>query len=392
MRESFLPFAPPLIGEEEIQEVFDTLKSGWLTTGPKTRKFAEQFTEHTDATAALTVSSCTAALHLSLLALEVGPGDEVITTPLTFAATANVIEHTGATLVLADVQPDTLNIDPEELERSITDRTKACIVVHYAGHPVDMDRINEIAGRHGIQVIEDAAHAIGAAYKGRPVGSGANPTCFSFYATKNLTTGEGGMLTGSSDLIEKARTLSLHGMSREAWGRYEAGGKWAYDIVAPGYKYNMTDIQAALGIQQLARFEDMQARRAEIVGRYHAAFGNDPALQTPVCHSDVTHAWHLYVLRLNHEELSIDRNEFIEQVNSQNIGTSVHFIPIHVHSYYANKYGWKPEDFPVALANYSRMVSLPLSPKMSDQDVDDVIHTVQQVVDRARRLRLRAAA
>lgn len=392
MRESFLPFAPPLIGEEEIQEVFDTLKSGWLTTGPKTRKFAEQFSEYTQATSALTVSSCTAALHLSLLALEIGPGDEVITTPLTFAATANVIEHTGATLVLADVLPDTLNIDPEEFERRITDRTKACIVVHYAGHPVDMDRINDIADRHGIQVIEDAAHAIGASYKGRPIGSGENPTCFSFYATKNLTTGEGGMLTGSSELIEKARTLSLHGMSREAWGRYEAGGKWAYDIVAPGYKYNMTDIQAALGIQQLARFEKMQARRVEIVTRYSEAFGNDPAMQTPVCHNDVTHAWHLYVLRLNEDELSINRNQFIEQVNAENIGTSVHFIPIHVHSYYANKYEWRPEDFPVALANYSRMVSLPLSPKMLDQDVDDVINTVQHVVNRARRLHLRRAA
>ncbi|MEP3480808.1 MAG: DegT/DnrJ/EryC1/StrS aminotransferase family protein [Fuerstiella sp.] len=392
MRDSFLPFAPPLIGEEEIQEVFDTLKSGWLTTGPKTRKFAEQFSEYTQATSALTVSSCTAALHLSLLALEIGPGDEVITTPLTFAATANVIEHTGATLVLADVQPDTLNIDPDQLERRITDRTKACIVVHYAGHPVDLNRINEIADRHDIQVIEDAAHAIGASYQGAPIGCGDNPTCFSFYATKNLTTGEGGMLTGSSDLVEKARTLSLHGMSREAWGRYEAGGKWAYDIVAPGYKYNMTDIQAALGIQQLARFEKMQARRAEIVDRYQAAFGNDLAFQTPVCHSDVTHAWHLYVLRLNHAELTIDRNQFIEQVNAENIGTSVHFIPIHVHSYYANKYEWKPEDFPVALANYSRMVSLPLSPKMSDQDVDDVISTVHQVVNRARRLKLPRAA
>lgn len=392
MRETFLPFAPPLIGDEEIQEVFDTLKSGWLTTGPKTRRFADEFSEYTQAPAALTVSSCTAALHLALLSLEIGPGDEVITTPLTFAATANVIEHTGATLVLADVQPDTLNIDPEQLERRITERTKACIVVHYAGHPVDMDSIREIADRRGIQIIEDAAHAIGAAYRGQPVGSGGNAACFSFYATKNLTTGEGGMLTGDSEIIEKARTLSLHGMSREAWGRYEAGGKWAYDIVAPGYKYNMTDIQAALGLQQLARFESMQARRVEIVERYHSAFGNDPALQVPTCHDDVTHAWHLYVLRLNSDELTLDRNQFIEEVNRQNIGTSVHFIPIHVHSYYANRYGWKPEDFPVALANYSRMVSLPLSPKMSDQDVQDVIDVVQQVIAKNRRGSLRSAA
>jgi len=379
VRESFLPFAPPLIGEEEINEVVDTLKSGWLTTGPKTRKFAEQFADYTAAPGALTVSSCTAALHLSLLALEIGPGDEVITTPLTFAASVNVIEHAGARPVLVDVEADTLNIDPQAVESAITPATKAIIAVHYAGHPVELDALRDIASRHQLHLIEDAAHAIGAAWKGQPIGSGSNPACFSFYATKNLTTGEGGMLTGNDELLERARTLSLHGMSREAWSRYAAGGKWAYDIVAPGFKYNMTDIQAALGIQQLKRFESMQQRRADIVARYQAAFATDPAIQTPVTRDHVTHAWHLYVIRLNEYELSIDRNTFIEEVNARNIGTSVHFIPIHIHSYYAQKYGWNPEDFPVALSNYSRMLSLPLSPRMTDQDVQDVIDAVSEV-------------
>ncbi|MEO2015585.1 MAG: DegT/DnrJ/EryC1/StrS family aminotransferase, partial [Fuerstiella sp.] len=234
------------------------------------------------------------------------------------------------------------------------------------------------------------AHAIGAAWKGQPIGTGSNPTCFSFYATKNLTTGEGGMLTGDEKLLDRARTLSLHGMSREAWSRYTAGGKWAYDVVAPGFKYNMTDIQAALGLQQLRRFESMQQRRRDIVKQYAAAFEIDPAFQTPVTRSDVTHAWHLYVLRLNEAQLTIDRNQFIEQLNERNIGTSVHFIPIHLHSHYAKKYGWQAEDFPVALENYNRMLSLPLSPKMTDQDVTDVIEAVTDIAANARKQQLAA--
>lgn len=390
MRDTFLPFAPPLIGDAEIAEVVDTLKSGWLTTGPKTRQFAEAFAEHTQAPTALPVSSCTAALHLSLVASGVGEGDEVITTPLTFAASVNVIEHVRARPVLVDVEADTLNIDPDKIEQAITPKTRAIIAVHYAGHPVELDAIRDIADRHGIHLIEDAAHAIGAAYKGQPIGSGNNAACFSFYATKNLTTGEGGMLTGPSELTDAARTLSLHGMSREAWSRYAAGGKWAYDIVAPGFKANMTDIQAALGLQQLSRFQAMQQRRAEIVSEYDFAFSTEPAIQTPVRRDHVTHAWHLYVIRLHDDVLSIDRNAFIEQINARNIGTSVHFIPIHLHSYYAKKYGWKPDDFPVALSNYQRMLSLPLSPAMSDEDVADVIDAVQEVCHS--NVRLRAAA
>lgn len=385
MRDQFLPFAPPKIGEEEIEEVIDTLRSGWLTTGPKTRVFAEQFANDTAAPSALPVSSCTAALHLSLLTAGIGQGDEVITTPLTFAASVNVIEHCGARPVLADVRPDTLNINPAEIEKAITPATRAVIAVHYAGHPVELEAVRDICQRHNLILIEDAAHAIGAAYRGEPIGSGDNPAAFSFYATKNLTTGEGGMLTGSAEITEKARILSLHGMSREAWSRYAAGGKWAYDVVSPGYKYNMTDIQAALGIQQLARFPNMQQRRREIVRQYDAAFSGDACFQTPVSHDDVTHAWHLYVLRLNESAWTIDRNKFIDELNSRNIGTSVHFIPIHLHSWYSSKYGLQPDDFPIAFQNYQRMVSLPLSASMSDQDVADVIEAVTDIASRFRR-------
>ncbi|MEZ6128439.1 MAG: DegT/DnrJ/EryC1/StrS family aminotransferase [Planctomycetaceae bacterium] len=387
MRDTFLPFAPPLIGEQEIEEVIDTLRSGWLTSGPKTRQFAEEFAACTQAPGALTVNSCTAALHLSLVALDIGVGDEVITTPLTFAASVNVIEHVGARPVLVDVEPDTLNIDPAQIELAITPATKAIIAVHYAGHPVELDAIRAIAKRQNIHLIEDAAHAIGAAYRGQPIGSGSNPTCFSFYATKNLTTGEGGMLTGDDEFLDRARMLSLHGMSREAWSRYAAGGKWAYDIVAPGYKYNMPDLQAAIGLQQLKRFESMQQRRRDIVAQYQTAFENDPAFQTPVCRAHVTHAWHLYVLRLRDDNATINRNSLIDELNARNIGTSVHFIPIHIHSYYANRYGWKPHDFPVALDSFNRMLSLPLSPKMTDRDVTDVIEAVTDIMVSGQNLR-----
>lgn len=383
MRDTFLPFAPPAIGQEEIDEVIDTLKSGWLTTGPKTRRFAQEFQDYVQSAGALPVNSCTAALHLSLLASDVGPGDEVITTPLTFAATANVIEHVGARPVLVDVEPDTLNIDPDKIERAITPATKAIIAVHYAGHPVELDEIRAIADRHGLTLIEDAAHGIGAEYRGTPIGGTDNPVCFSFYATKNLTTGEGGMLTGQPDFLEQARTLSLHGMSREAWTRYAAGGKWAYDIVAPGFKCNMTDIQAAIGLQQLRRFDGLQQRRREIVAKYNAAFSSDPMFETPVCRTWVRHAWHLYVLRLSRRCTSIDRNTLIEELAARNIGTSVHFIPIHIHSFYAKKYGMRPRDLPVAFDNYQRMVSLPLSAKMTDQDVDDVIEAVHDTMKTA---------
>ncbi len=384
-RQEFLPFAPPLIGEEEINEVVATLRSGWITTGPKTKRFETNLAAYLGASGALALNSCTAALHTALVTLGVGPGDEVITTPLTFAASVNVIEHVGARPVLVDVEADTLNIDPALVERAITPRTKAIIPVHFAGHPVDLDPLYDAAQRRGLAVLEDAAHALAARYKGRLIGSGENPVAFSFYATKNLTTGEGGMLTGSPEFLERARLISLHGMSRDAWKRYDKGGKWYYEVLYPGFKYNMTDIQAALGLWQLKKLPGFEERRRAVVALYDQAFAQEDALETPVERPEVEHAWHLYVLRLRLEALRIDRDQFIEELTNRNIGTSVHFIPIHLHPYYRDKYAFTPESYPIAYSNYRRMISLPLNVRLSDADVADVIEAVRDVVSEFRR-------
>jgi dTDP-4-amino-4,6-dideoxygalactose transaminase len=384
-RTSFLPFSPPLIGEEEIQAVVDTLRSEWITTGPKTRQFAIDFAEYLGAIEALPLNSCTAALHTALVTSEISTGDEVITTPMTFAASVNVIEHVGATPVLVDVEPDTLNIDPELVERAVTPRTRAIIAVHYAGHPAELDSLRKIAWKHDLVLVEDAAHALPAKYKGVNIGAGPNPTAFSFYATKNLTTGEGGMLTGDGDFIAKARIVSLHGMSCDAWKRYSKGGSWRYEVLSPGFKYNMTDIAAALGLCQLRKLNGFQQRRREIVRAYMEAFSYCDALEVPVERSDVEHAWHLYVLRLNADCLEIDRDRFIEELAERNIATSVHFIPIHLHPYYRDKYELLPKAFPVAYENFTRMLTLPLNPSMSDEDVSDVIDAVLDVVTVFRR-------
>lgn len=385
MRKSFLPFSPPWIGEEEVNEVIDTLKSDWITTGPKVKRFEEEFSKYFGAPSALALNSCTAALHTALVTLGIGPGDEVITTPMTFCASVNVIEHVGAKPVLVDVESDTLNIDPNKIEAAITKKTKAILPVHYSGHPVDLDPIYEIAEEYNLYVIEDAAHAIYAKYKGRFIGSSKNPVAFSFYATKNLTTAEGGMLTGDPEFIEKARIISLHGMSRDAWKRYMKEGSWYYEVIFPGFKYNMTDIQASIGLWQLKKLENFQKRRKEIVKMYNEAFSKEEALQIPIERPEVEHSWHLYILRLNLEMLKIDRNQFIEELKIRNIGTSVHFIPIHIHPYYRDKYGFKPEDFPVAYNNYLRIISLPLYPKLTDQDVYDVIEAVMDIIKKFKR-------
>jgi dTDP-4-amino-4,6-dideoxygalactose transaminase len=385
MRSTFLPFSPPSITSEEINEVVDTLTSDWITTGPKTKKFENQFAQTIGVEASLALNSCTAGLHLALVALGVGPGDEVITTPMTFCSTVNVIEHVGAKPVLVDVEPDTLNISPAEFEKCITPTTKCVLPVHYAGHPCEMDSICEIARINNLYLVEDAAHAITAKFRGVMIGKIGDLTSFSFYATKNMTTAEGGMLTGSWDLVEKARVFSLHGMSRDAWKRYGKGGSWYYEVVCPGYKYNMTDIQASLGLHQLKRLPDFQARRRQIVARYNDVFSKYLFFETPVQRPYVEHAWHLYVLRLNLETLTINRDQFIDELNKRNIGASVHFIPVHLHPYYRDKYSFTPEDFPVAYSNYQRMISLPLYPRLSDQDVDDVIEAVLDVAEKFRR-------
>lgn len=387
VRPTFLHFSPPYITEAEIEAVVATLRSDWITTGPQVRDFETDFIAALDAPAdltALALNSCTAGLHVALATLNIGPGDEVITSPMTFCSSVNVIEHVGATPILADIEPDTLTIDPQRVAAAITPRTKAIMPVHFAGHPADMRPIMALAREHGLAVIEDAAHALPASYEGQRVGTIGDFTSFSFYATKNLTTGEGGMLTASPEHIARARVLSLHGMSRDAWKRYSAEGSWFYEVVEPGFKYNMPDIQAAIGRVQLKRLAEMQVRRREVVAMYHEAFADVPALQIPVERANVEASWHLYVLRLHPEELSIQRGQFIEELKARNIGTSVHFIPVHLHPYYRDKYGWQPEDFPVTFDAYQRVLSLPLHPRLSDEDVADVIGAVLDIVEKFR--------
>lgn len=384
-RKDFLPFCPPTVGEEEIAEVVDTLRSNWITTGPKAKRFEADFMSYVGAPGAVALSSCTAALHTALVTAGIGPGHEVITTPLTFAASVNVIEHVGARPVLVDVEPDTLNIDPHRLAAAITDRTRALIPVHFAGHPVDLDPIRRLAEMHRLTVIEDAAHAMSAKYKGQYIGSGQNPVAFSFYATKNLTTAEGGMLTGDQAFLDRARLVALHGMSRDGWKRYDKGGSWFYEVLLPGFKYNMTDIQAALGLWQLKKLAGFQNRRRELAELYNSVFSCEDALEVPVTRPDVDHAWHIYVLRLRPDVLSIGRDEFIEELKQRNIGTSVHFIPIHVHPYYRDKYGYAANRFPVAYNNYCRMLSLPLNPRLTDEDAGDVMQSVLDIVRTYRR-------
>jgi len=384
-RREYLPFSPPLIGEDEIAEVVDTLRSDWITTGPKVAQFEAEFAAAVSAPAATALNSCTAALHTALAASGIGPGDEVITTPLTWAATVNVIEHVRARPVLVDVEPDTLTIDPVRIAAAITPRTRAVIPVHYAGHPADMASIDALARDHSLLVLEDAAHALPAAYQGRMIGSGANPVAFSFYATKNLTTAEGGMLTGEPRFVERARILSMHGMTRDAWRRYQKGGNWRCEVVAPGFKYNMTDIQAALGLCQLRKLAAFQKRRRQVVRLYAQAFQADDAFELPVERPNVEHAWHLYVLRFRRGALRIARDRVIEELAARNIGTGVHYVPIHVHPYYRTQYGYRPESFPVAYDNFERMISLPLNLRLTDHDVADVIDAVRDVVRRYRR-------
>lgn len=380
MRETFLPFSPPFLGEEEIAEVVDSLRSGWITTGPKTKRFEQEFRDYVGAPAALALSSCTAALHTALVLGGIGEGDEVITTPVTFTATVAVIEHTGARPVLVDVEPDTMNIDPALVRAAVTPRTRAVIAVHYGGHPCDLDALRAICEEHQLLLIEDAAHAVPAKYKGRFIGAGENPVAFSFYATKNLTTAEGGMLTGSQEMVNRGIVVSLHGMDRDAWKRNDRSGSWRYDIVTPGFKYNMTDIQAAIGLQQLRRIEAMHARRREIVRQYNDAFSGMGVFELPVEREDVQHAWHLYPLRLRPEMIAISRDRFIEELRARNIGTSVHFIPIHTFTYYRERYGFEPGDFPVALDCSEREISLPLHPGLTEGDVEDVVGAVRDVI------------
>jgi len=390
INEKFLPFSLPLIGDEEIAEVIDAIKSDWITTGPKVKQFEKDFSEYIGCKHAIAVNSCTGALHLALEAVGIKEGDEVITTPMTFAATAEVIRYFKAKPVFVDIDPIKMNIDVTKLEDVISipnNKIKAIIPVHYGGYPCEMDSIMDIANRCDIKVIEDAAHALPAYYKERIVGAIGDITCFSFYATKNITTGEGGMIaTDNDEWAERMRIMSLHGISADTWKRYTAEGNWYYEIIAPGYKYNFTDIAAALGIVQLKRADSFWKRRINIAGMYNEAFRGVDAIETPeVLDKDNKHSWQLYVIKLKPECLTIDRNRFIEELKNRGIGTSVHFIPLHMHPYYIDTYGYKPEDFPVAYECYRGIISLPIYPKMSDDDVERVIDAVLDVVKQFRR-------
>jgi dTDP-4-amino-4,6-dideoxygalactose transaminase len=380
--EEFLPFARPDITQAEIDEVVDTLRSGWLTGGPKVAAFEEAFCALTGAKHAVALSSCTAGMHLALLAAGIGPGDEVITVPLTFVSTVSVIIHAGATPVLADVREYDYNMDPADVERRITPRTKAIMPVHYGGHPCAMDDLLAIAQEHNLRVIEDAAHAVGSSYKGRTIGAIGDAAVFSFYVIKNVTTGQGGMLTTDDDqLAEQVRLLRLHGLSKTAWDRYSEKGTWAYQVLAPGFNYAMTDIQAALGIQQLNRLDELQSRRRALVARYDEHFSDVSEVIIPPRHDEVVHGWHLYPIRLRLDRLTIDRADFIEELRARGIGTSVHFIPVHLHPYFRETMGWQPGDYPVAEGIFENLITLPLYSRMTDADVDRTATAVRDIVE-----------
>lgn len=386
-RSTFLPFALPDTDDAEINEIADAIRSGWITTGPKTKQFEAEFAAYVGATHAIAVNSCTAAMHLALDAIGLKAEDEVITSPLTFAATAEVVRYFNARPRLVDVDPATLMLDPQKIEAAITPRTRAIIPVHLAGLAADLGPILALAAQYGLRVIEDAAHALPTRYQNRLVGTWGDLTCFSFYATKTLTTGEGGMICTNNDgWAERCRIMALHGISKDAWKRYTAEGSWYYEIISPGFKYNMTDVAAAMGLAQLRKVERMQARRAEIAHRYTQAFAQWPELQVPAeAPADGQHAWHLYMLRLNLDRLTIDRAQFIEALKQYRIGASVHFIPLHIHPYYRETYGYRPEDLPIAYGEYLREISLPIYSKMSDEDIQSVIEAVGEIVGRSRR-------
>ena len=388
---AFIPFALPDIGDDEIAEVVDTLKSGWVTTGPKTRRFEADFAAFLEPVSdaarplqAMAVNSATAGLHLALEALGIGPGDEVITTTHTFTATAEVVRYLGADVRLVDIDPATMNIDPAAIEAAITPRTKALMPVHYAGLAADMPTITAVARRHGLKIVEDAAHALPTTHAGHLIGTGhSEATVFSFYANKTMTTGEGGMLvTRDGELARRARVMRLHGMNRDAFDRFTAKvPSWYYEVVAPGFKYNLTDIAAAMGIHQLKKAHRFQQRRAQIAARFDEAFADLPVITPPRPMAGDLHAWHLYALRLG-DDAGIGRDRFIEQLFELGIGCSVHYIPLHLHPYWRDRYALDAAMFPHSQKAYERLVSLPIYTRMSDSDVERVVMAVRQVLGR----------
>ena len=383
MRTEFLPFHLPSIADEEIRAVVDTMRSGWLTTGCRVKHFEQEFAKLVGAQHAVAVNSGTAALHLALEALGIGEGDEVIVPTMTFAATAEVVAYLRATPVLVDCEPTTLNISCEAVRRAVTSRTRAIVPVHFGGLPCQMDQLMGVACEHGLDIVEDAAHALPASFGGEMIGSMSYATCFSFYATKTITTGEGGMVTtNDAERARRMRMMALHGLSRDAWKRYSREGAWQYEILAPGFKYNLTDIAAAIGVEQLRKCCQFWERRRDIARMYSEAFAESGAIRTPVTTLNTQHAWHLYIVQLELDQLRIDRDTFIEELRRQNIGTSVHFMPLHLHPYYRQAFGHAAHEFPNASAAFSRILSLPIFPSMSENDVQDVIEAVTATIER----------
>lgn len=391
-KRSFIPFHVPSIGKEEVRDVVATLRSGWITTGPRTAQFEREFALYVGAPHAVAVNSCTAGLHVALTALGIGKGDEVITTPLTFCSTVHTIIQTGAKPVLADVGCDG-NIDPDDIERAISARTRAIVPVHFTGYPCEMGSIWKLARRRGLYVVEDAAHAAGTRYGARLIGAAADDgggeasdaVAFSFYATKNMTTGEGGMITTPQEsLAARMRMLSLHGMNRDAWNRYSEHGNWYYEVATAGFKYNLTDLQSAIGLHQLRKLESFIETRARYARVYTDALNDMPEVETPPDGPHGRHSWHLYVLRLNLERLTIDRSQFIEELRRRGIAASVHFIPVPLHPYFA-RMALAKRPCPCALSLYPRILSLPLYPAMTEEQVHYVARTVKEVLAASRK-------
>lgn len=380
MRESFLVFGQPLIEQDEIDEVVGCMERAWIGTGPKVHQFENDFAAYKGVAHAAAVNSCTAALHLACLTLDMKPGDEVITTAMTFCASVNAIIHAGGTPVLADVSPDTLNISAETIRPHIGPRTRAIMVVHYAGRTCDMGPIMALAEEHGLKVIEDCAHAIETEYHGQKAGTIGHIGCFSFYATKNVVTGEGGMIISNDKAaIDRCKIMALHGMSADAWARFSDAGYKHYQVVDHGFKYNMMDLQAALGIHQLARVEKYWLRRKEIWQKYNEGLAGTGIGLPAADAADTRHAYHLYTIRVSKECCGVERDAMLEAMRAHNIGVGVHYLAVPEHPYYQNRFGWKPENTPVAVAYGRETVSLPLSPKLTDSDVNDVIEAVRKI-------------
>lgn len=381
-RKNFLVFGKPYIGEEEINEVVDTLRSGWWGTGPKTELFEKEFRSYIGSKYAISVNSATAGLHLALKVLGIEPGDEVITTPLTFVSTANVIVHCGAKPVFADINRDTWNIDLKDIERKITKKTKAILPVHLHGRPCDMEKIMEIAKKYHLYVVEDAAHAIEAKYHGQKIGNIGNLTVFSFYVTKNVATGEGGMITtNDTKMAESLQIWRLHGLSKDAWKRYSVKRFTLYEAVVPGFKYNLTDIASSIGIHQLRRVEKNLKVRVKIWQKYLAGFKNEALLTLPApIEKNTRHAMHLFAILLNLDKLKVSRNEFVDKLIKENIGSGVHFSPVHLQPFYRKTFGYKKGDFPNAEYVGERILSLPIGANLTDADITDVINAVKEVL------------